>query len=93
MAKRFERAVGTDPSAGMVKQAQQNSPREQFPNIEFRTASGESSPFIRDGEVDCVVAAQAAHWFDYAKLWPELRRLVRRGGTMAFWGYKGESES
>ena len=35
-----------------------------------------------------VVAGQAAHWFDYGKVWPELSRTVRRGGTLAFWGYK-----
>jgi trans-aconitate 3-methyltransferase len=35
-----------------------------------------------------VVAGQAAHWFDYSKVWPELSRKVRRGGTLAFWGYK-----
>lgn len=35
-----------------------------------------------------VVAGQAAHWFDYSKVWPELARKVRRGGTVAFWGYK-----
>lgn len=34
-----------------------------------------------------VVAGQAAHWFDYSKVWKELGRKVRRGGTLAFWGY------
>ena len=34
-----------------------------------------------------VVAGQAAHWFDYPKLWPEMARVVRQGGTIAFWGY------
>ncbi|EME43811.1 hypothetical protein DOTSEDRAFT_53103 [Dothistroma septosporum NZE10] len=88
MSKHFIRAVGTDPSPGMVKQAQAGSSQEQYPNVEFRQGSGESTSFLKDGEVDCVVAAQAAHWFDYAKLWPEMRRLVRKGGTIAFWGYK-----
>lgn len=35
-----------------------------------------------------VVAGQAAHWFDYSKVWPELAKKVRQGGTLAFWGYK-----
>ena len=35
-----------------------------------------------------VVAGQAAHWFDYSKSWPELERKVRKGGTLAFFGYK-----
>lgn len=35
-----------------------------------------------------VVAGQAAHWFDYKKVWPELYKKLRKGGTVAFWGYK-----
>lgn len=81
----FDRVIGTDPSPGMIKQAQAKNSRL---NVEFKQASAESSPFIKDGEVDCVIAAQAAHWFDYEKLWPELKRILRKGGTVAFWGYK-----
>lgn len=29
--------------------------------------------------------AQAVHWFDYSKLWPEVARTLRSGGTAAFW--------
>lgn len=29
--------------------------------------------------------AQAAHWFDYEKLWPQLARILRKEGTVAFW--------
>ncbi|KAF2485315.1 putative S-adenosylmethionine-dependent methyltransferase [Neohortaea acidophila] len=85
MATRFERVIGTDPSPGMIKQAREQS-RES--NVEFREGSAENSSFLSDGEVDCVVAGQAAHWFKYAELWPELKRLLRKGGTVAFWGYK-----
>jgi SAM-dependent methyltransferase len=56
--------------------------------IEFRQASAESVPFVQDGQVDIVTAAQSSHWFDFPKLWPELSRVVRPGGTLAFWGYK-----
>lgn len=38
--------------------------------------------------MDMVVAGQAAHWFDYPRVWPELARVVRSGGSVAFWGYK-----
>lgn len=34
-----------------------------------------------------VVAGQAVHWFDYPKLFQEMKRIVRPGGTLAFWGY------
>ena len=88
MLQRFDRVIGSDPSAGMVSQARQSMPKEDFPNIEFKQGSAESSPFVDDAAVDCVVAAQAAHWFDQSKLWPELKRIVRSKGTVAFWGYK-----
>ena len=88
MSKRFERVIGSDPSRGMIKQAREQTAGKEFENVEFREGSAESSPFVGDGEVDCVVAGQAAHWFNYAKLWPELERILRPGGTVAFWGYK-----
>lgn len=85
MASRFDRVIGTDPSLGMIKQAKDQSTES---NVEFRQGSAESTPFLDEGEVDCIVAGQAAHWFNYEKLWPEMKRLLREGGTIAFWGYK-----
>lgn len=29
--------------------------------------------------------AQACHWFDWSKVWPEMERVLRVGGTAAFW--------
>lgn len=29
--------------------------------------------------------AQACHWFDWSKMWPETARVLRKGGTAAFW--------
>lgn len=73
----------------MIKQAREGSPASQFPGLEFHEGSAEAgSEPLPDGSVDMVVAGQAAHWFDYAKLWPEMSRIVRKGGTLAFWGYK-----
>ena len=85
MSHRFARVIGTDPSAGMIRQAREQTKET---NVEFREGSAERTDFLEDGSVDCVVAGQAAHWFDYAKLWPEMARLLRPGGTVAFWGYK-----
>lgn len=70
----------------MIKQARESSKNT---SIEFREGSAETgSKELEDGSVDMVVAGQAAHWFDYEKLWPEMARIVRPGGTLAFWGYK-----
>jgi len=70
----------------MVAQARQQDPPA---NLEFREGTAEEgSKFLEDGSVDCVVAGQAAHWFDQGKVWAELRRVLRKEGTVAFWGYK-----
>jgi ubiquinone/menaquinone biosynthesis C-methylase UbiE len=76
----------------MIEQAESSSLKEEYPKLTFRKGSGESLPFVTEGSVDLVVAAQAAHWFDYQKLWPEMNRVVRKGGTLAFWGYKDRSD-
>jgi trans-aconitate 3-methyltransferase len=80
--------IGSDPSNGMVTQAKSSTSADEYPNVGFVVASAESLPFLENKSVDMVVAAQAAHWFDYPKLFAELRRVMKSGGTLAFWGYK-----
>lgn len=85
----FTRVIGADPSPGMVDTAKANTPNSQYPNIEYHTAAAEKLPFIsKAGSVDMVVAGQAAHWFQQAPFFAELDRVMRPGGTLAFWGYK-----
>ena len=69
----------------MVEQARSSA---SLPNVDYREATAEDSPFLRDESVDMVVSGQAAHWFDYPKLFPEMKRILRKGGTLAYWGYK-----
>lgn len=88
LAPSFKEVIGTDPSPGMVKQAQSQTPTSEYPNVTYREAGAESLPFIEDGSVDMVVSGQAAHWFKYEQVWPEMKRILRPGGTLAFWGYK-----
>ncbi|KAL8691379.1 MAG: hypothetical protein Q9224_004190, partial [Gallowayella concinna] len=87
LAPRFDKIIGTDPSKGMIQQAISLTPNDRFANVSFQEASAESLPFLQDSSVDMVVAAQAAHWFDYERLFPEMKRVLRKGGTVAFWGY------
>ncbi|KAI9158273.1 Trans-aconitate 3-methyltransferase [Paramyrothecium foliicola] len=81
----FDKVIATDPSAGMVKQAAQMT---ADPKVTFRQCGAEDLSFLPDDSVDMVVSGQAAHWFDYSKAWPELARVVKRGGSLAFWGYR-----
>jgi hypothetical protein len=32
-----------------------------------------------------ILKAQSAHWFDWSKVWPQTHRVLRHGGTAAFW--------
>ena len=71
----------------MIGQAK-TSAKDGFPNVTFHQSAAESLPFIEDGSVDMIVAGQAAHWFDYPKFFPEMKRILRKAGTLALWGYK-----
>ncbi|KAH8110949.1 S-adenosyl-L-methionine-dependent methyltransferase [Phellopilus nigrolimitatus] len=90
----FKRVVGVDPSAKMLDEARQyvttslGGPGDaSISQFDFVQSPAESLGFLEDGSVDLVVSAQAAHWFDWKKLWPELARILRKNGTVAFWGY------
>lgn len=85
MSPRFDRVMGVDMSAGMIKQA---SSMTDDAKVVFHQGGAEDLSIVSDGAVDMVVAGQSAHWFDFARAWPELARVVRPGGTLAFWGYK-----
>ncbi|KAI5868359.1 S-adenosyl-L-methionine-dependent methyltransferase [Durotheca rogersii] len=81
----FKSVIAIDPSAGMIAQARQTT---TDPEITFRQGGAEDLDFLAEGSVDMAVSGQAAHWFDYTQAWPSLARVVRPGGTVAFWGYK-----
>lgn len=57
------------------------------PNATVFQGSSEDLSFLPTGSVDLAVAGEAAHWFDYQRTWPEVARVVRPGGSLAFWGY------
>jgi SAM-dependent methyltransferase len=80
LARRFARVVATDASAEQIAAA------PELPNAVFRTALAEESG-LPDGAVDLVVVAQAIHWFDLPKFHAEVKRVLRPGGVLAFWGY------
>ena len=88
LAPHFTQVIGTDPSPGMIEQAKSSTPKPIYPNMSFNASSAEHLAFINDESVDLIVAGQAAHWFDTIRLWPEMKRVLRKGGTLAFWGYK-----
>jgi len=90
----FKHVIGVDPSAKMIDGARQyissslggpeTPSKGQF---EFVQSAAEKLGFLEDRSVDLVIAAQAAHWFDWQTLWPELARILRSNATVALWGY------
>lgn len=80
LAERFERVIGTDPSAKQLEHA------EPHPRVEYRVAPAESSG-LPDASVDLVAAAQAFHWFDFDRFFAEARRVLAPGGAVVVWTY------
>ena len=80
LAEKFARVVATDASEKQIGLAR---PHER---IGYRVASAYESG-LRDGSVDIVTVAQAMHWFDPAKFYSEVRRVLRPSGVIAIWGY------
>ena len=70
--------VAADTSADMLAQL-----RLRLPEVPALLAGAEDLP-LPDGDVDVVVAAQAAHWFDPVPAGREFRRVLRPGGTVGF---------
>ena len=91
LAPHFKHAIGADPSVGMLKEAERIAKGSDLHNIEFLQAAAESISTLAKASVDLVISGQAAHWFSYPpqkpNVWEELTRVVKPGGTVAFWGY------
>ncbi|KAJ7449221.1 S-adenosyl-L-methionine-dependent methyltransferase [Mycena latifolia] len=83
----FESVVAIEPSPNMIQVAKDSIPEQYRSRVDFRQSAAEELGFIEDGAVDLVTAAQSAHWFDWTRAWPELQRILKPGGTFAFWGY------
>lgn len=90
----FRRLIGVDTSAKMVQSAPDafraytadaESPSRR--DVSFEVGSSASMPFVKDASADCVIAATAAHWFDYKPTWKELTRIVAPGGSVVWWTY------
>lgn len=76
----FARVIGTDASAAQVANT------EPHPNVEYRVAPAEASG-LADGSVGLVTVAQALHWLDLDRFYPEVRRVLAPGGALAAWTY------
>jgi len=85
LAEFFHGVIATDASAAQLKVA------EEKPRVRYLCEAAERIS-LPDASADLIVAAQAAHWFDWPAFIAEARRVLRPGGLLAFWCY-GNCES
>jgi SAM-dependent methyltransferase len=80
LARIFRRVEATDVSAKQVAHG------FAAPNIRYSAQPAERTDFA-DQSFDLIAVAQALHWFDFDRFWPEVRRVARPGALFCAWGY------
>ncbi|KAG0650928.1 putative S-adenosylmethionine-dependent methyltransferase CRG1 [Hyphodiscus hymeniophilus] len=87
VAHSFDHAIGVDPGAAMIDAARELSGKTKMGNeILYKVSPAEeisSVEELKEGSVDLLIAAMAAHWFDMDKFWAEAAWVVKPGGTVA----------
>lgn len=84
LAGEFATVVATDPATAQLAHA------PILANVEWREALAEDSG-LDDHSIDAVVIAQALHWFDLERFWPEVRRVLRPDGVVLALSYAWQS--
>src|SRR5262245_52526179 len=72
LAARFERVIATDASPEQLGSA------PPLDNVEYRVALAETSG-LADNSVGLITVAQALHWFDRNRFFPEVERVLKPG--------------
>ena len=80
LAEHAALVVGLDISPEMMRVA------PTAPNIAYILGSAEQLPFI-DGAFDAVTCSSGVHWFDQARFFAELQRVVRPGGWVGLYDH------
>jgi SAM-dependent methyltransferase len=80
LATKFRFVEATDVSPEQIL----NAPSHE--QICYSVQAAESTSFARH-YFSLVAAAQALHWFDHGKFWPEVHRVLKPGGIFAAWTY------
>ena len=77
----FERVIATDASEKQIENSLAHA------RVEYRVAPAEASGLGSD-TIDLITVAQALHWFDLARFYAEVRRVLKPHGVFAAWAYK-----
>lgn len=83
----FNQVIGTDLSPGMIEQCK-NDPRTKG-NVNFYVAPAERAPDVIGADsLDMITGAECCHWVDHDRFFKESHRILKQGGTLAYWFYK-----
>ena len=77
----YDEVIATDASSAQIRAA------IAHPNVTYRVASAEDSR-LAGASVDLVTVGQALHWFDTARFFAEVGRVLVAGGVLAVWCYE-----
>jgi ubiquinone/menaquinone biosynthesis C-methylase UbiE len=76
----FGQVVATDASESQIANA------ETHECVEYRVASAEQSE-LPSAQFDLVLVAQALHWLNHDRFYPEVRRVLKQNGVFAASAY------
>jgi SAM-dependent methyltransferase len=80
LANFFDRVIATDASKSQIANT------EPHQHVEYRIAPAEQSG-LETGEFDIVMIAQALHWLNLNRFYPEVRRALKNNGVFAASAY------
>ena len=80
LAHHFHDVIATDPSNAQIEH------RKEARGVHYGVMSAEASA-IAAASIDLVTVAQALHWFNLARFYQEVRRVVKPGGAICVWTY------
>ncbi len=80
LATVFDRVIATDASETQIANA------EPHKRVEYHVAPAEQSN-LRSGSFDLVLVAQALHWLNHDRFYPEVRRVLKQNGVFAASAY------
>lgn len=84
-----DKVIATDPSEVMIKPGLESITPNLKDRIEFKVSHAENLKAVvsEDGVVDLIISAEALHWVKHDEFFKEAARVLRKGGTLAYWGY------
>lgn len=80
IAKRFRHVEATDVNSQQIANGMAHS------QVHYSVQPAEKTHFADDA-FSLITVAQALHWFEFEKFWPEVHRVLKPRGIFAAWGY------